>query len=316
MLPDNALYNRLWRVTVGTIGENGGTLDVSALDLEFKILRTIKKEPNKATLTLYNVNPDHRAALLKRNKPNKLSGVTVTVEAGYKSTGASLLLSMDMRDAGTTKDGEDYKTIITGDDGGRSFREARFNKQYTTGTSVSQIIKDCADAMGIGTGNVATGANAASIAGLGQNIPHTFTASGSAQSSLDRIVRSAGLRWSVQNGSIQLLKKSTPLNLDALLVSPSTGLIGSPESAVDASVSLGNPQQFAAGAKQKKPPKVKPKDPGIIKFTMLITPGIFPGRKIVMQSEDFNGGYYITEVEFEGSTRDNPWYARCVARIY
>ena len=71
-LPAEALFPRDWRVVVQIT--DAEAVDVSALDIEFKILRSLKPSPNRAVVTLWNVNPEHRAQLLKRAKPQASGG--------------------------------------------------------------------------------------------------------------------------------------------------------------------------------------------------------------------------------------------------
>jgi hypothetical protein len=307
------LFPRAWKVQVDT-------LDVSAIDLEFKISATLKPEPNKCVLTLWNVNPDHRAQLLKRNKPNptgKLVGVPVQVEAGYKDN-LSTLFGGDLREVASDRFGVDWKTVLSGDDGGRSYREARFpggGLSFRKGAPIGNIISQCCDALDIGTGNAADFEATAKIAGFGSTLPGPMVFDGHVATGLTRLLASVSLTWSVQKGALQIREKGKPLNLDAILLSPSTGLLGSPEAAIDASVSLGNPQQLAAGAKvaTKKP---KQNDPSILKLKTMLIPGLVPGRKINLQSASFSGGYYLSEIEYVGQSWGNEWGCNCVARIY
>jgi hypothetical protein len=315
-IPDNALFRRDWRVIVDR-------LDVSNLDIEFKIKRTLKKEPNPCVLTVWNLSDTNRASLLKRNKPitgsGTISGVHVEIEAGYVGH-IWLLFSGDSRDVSSGREDIDVKTTISADDGGRAYREARINKSFQGGTSVATIVKECANAMRIGLGNVANYEQDATIAALGNSIPGsgTFTPSGSAADQLDRILKSTGLTWSIQGGALQVLAKGKALGKKAgekaIVLSPNTGLIGSPKSCIDATVSLGDPQQFKQGAKQTKAKAIKPKDPTIIKLKSLLIPGLTPGRQIDLQSSDFNGPYFVTEVEYTGQTFGDEWSCELVAR--
>lgn len=308
------LFPRAWRVIVGN-------LDVSNLDIEFKVLLTLKAEPNKCVLTIWNLNQDHRAELLKRNRPNqdskKLVGIPVQIEAGYKDN-TSVIFSGDLREVVSERDGSDWKTTLSGDDGGRSYREARFSPgvQYNAGARIGDVLKKCADAMGIGLGNAANFEATAQIAGIGATLAHSMTLDGSVPKALDRVLHSIGLTWSIQRGALQLLQKGKPLDASAIRLTPQTGLLDSPEAAIDATVSLGNPQQFAPGAKQTKAKPVKPKDPGILKLKAMLIPGLVPGRKITLESAAFNGGYYLTEVEAVGQSFGGDWHANAVARIY
>lgn len=305
------LFPRAWKVQVDT-------LDVSALDIEFKILSTIKPEPNKCALTLYNLNQDHRAQLLKRNRPGadakKIVGVPVQVEAGYKDN-MSVLFRGDLLNLASPFQDVDWKTTLSGTDGGRSYAEARIELQFTNGTPIGNVLKQVAQAMSIGIGNAADFEATAKIEGIGSTLAHGFTASGSAAVIMTRLLDSIGLTWSIQRGALQLMRKGKPLSLSAIEIGPDQ-LVGSPEASIDASVSLGDPQQFAPGAKKKiaKPPR--PKDPGIIKFKTMLIPGIVPGRKINLTSNEFKGGYMLTECEYVGQSWAGPWQAECVGRLY
>lgn len=308
------LFPRAWKVQVDT-------LDVSALDIEFKILTSLKPEPNKCVLTLWNVNQDHRAQLLKRNRPNpasnKLVGISVQVEAGYVNN-TSVLFGGDLRELASTRDDVNWKTTLSGDDGGRSYREARFANgglSFRKGAPIGGILQQCADALDIGLGNAADFETTAQIAGFGSTLPGPMVLDGPVAPNLTRVLASIGLTWSVQRGALQLRQKGKPLDMTAILLSPSTGLLGAPESTIDSSVSLGNPQQFAAGAALATK-KTKQNDPSIIKLKAMLIPGLVPGRKITLQSAAFNGGYYLTEVEYVGQSWSNTWECNCVARVY
>lgn len=306
------LFPRAWKVQVDT-------LDVSALDIEFKILASIKPEPNKCVLTLWDVNSAHRAQLLKRNQPQganskTIVGVPVQVEAGYLSN-TSVLFSGDLREVASKRGGTDWKTTLSGDDGGRAYREARISASFRAGASIGSIINQCCTAMGVGTGNAANFQAPAQIAGFGSTLPGPMVFDGSAADALKRVLSSVGLTWSIQRGALQIAQKGQPLDLSAILLSPTTGLLDSPEASIDSSVSLGNPQQFAAGA-ALKPKTVKPKDPHLIKLKTMLIPGLVPGRKITLQSAEFNGGYYLTECEYTGQSWSTAWEVNCVARAY
>ena len=305
----NALFRRSWKVTVDT-------LDVSGLDIEFRILSTIKPEPNKCVLTVWNLTDEHRGELLKRNDPTKKGpGIPCRIEAGYIDN-TSILFDGDLREVSSKRDGADWKTTISGDDGGRLYREGNISTQFAAGASIGGIIKQCAEAMGVGMGNVSDFTASAEIAGIGSTLPHTMTLHGNAAKELTRVLSSVGLVWSIQHGALQVQSKGKPLDLGAILLTPDTGLLDSPEAAIDATIGLGNPQQFAAGAKQKTTHPPKPKDPGIVKVKSLLIPGMAPGRKIDLRSAHFRGGYMLTECEYIGQSWANDWHVNAVARVY
>lgn len=305
------LFRRAWRVQVDT-------LDVSALDVEFKIVASTKPVPHRCALTIWNASPDHRAQLVRRNRPNPdsrhLVGVPVQVEAGYVGE-TSVLFSGDLREVASMRDGPDWKTTLAGEDSGRAFREARINRTFAAGTPVGTVLSACASALGLGLGNVADFTAGAEIAGVGSTLPHAMTLSGPAAKELGRVVASLGLTWSAQRGVLQLMRKGKPLALGAIRLAPDTGLLDSPEAAIDASVSLGNAQQFAAGARGARPAAPKPRDPGILKLRCLLIPGLVPGRQILLESAAYRGSYMISEVEYVGQTWSTAWHAQLVVRL-
>lgn len=317
-LPAEALFPRDWRVVVQIT--DAEAVDVSALDIEFKILRSLKPSPNRAVVTLWNVSPEHRAQLLKRAKPQASGGagrpVYVRVEAGYKGR-TSVLLSADMREVASQRMGTDWRTIVSMDDGGEAVRAARFpdgGMQFTAGTPLGQVLRQCAVALGLGLGNVASFETDAQIFGWGTTVPRTFTVRGSAFDGLRRVVDSIGATVSIQGGVLQLLPKGKPFAQTAILLSPDTGLLDSPEAAIDSTVSLG----FAktATGKPTTPSPPTPKNTAILKAKAMLIPGLVPGRVVRLESDLYNGNYEITEVEYVGQSFGKDWMAVMVLRNY
>lgn len=299
------LFRRAWKLQVDT-------LDVSTMAIEFKVLATSKSTPNRGVITVWNLNADHRAQLLKRNQPSpgRLVGIPVQLEAGYVGN-TSVLLSADLREVGSSRDRTAWKTVLSGDDGGRAYREARINQTFTRGTPVSTILQQCCAALGIGLGNAASFEAGAAISGYGTSIPHTVVLSGSVAKELTRVLDSMNLSWSIQRGTLQLQQKGKPLDLGAILLNPQTGLIGSPEASIDSTIAA--PSATATAAPTNK---TKPRDPSVLKIKSLLIPGLVPGRKIVLQSSQFSGGYQLTEVEYVGQSFGRDWHCNMIARVY
>lgn len=299
------LFPRAWNVRVDD-------LLVNALDIEFKILRSLKSTPNKCVLTIWNLNDEHRAQLQKRNRPNpsskQLVGVQVQVEAGFVDQ-TPVLFSGDLREVTSARVGNDWKTTLSGDDGGRSFREARIMQTFAAGTTIGTVLTQACAAMGIGLGNAGTFSAAASIPGLGATLPHSMTLDGNAASQLKRVCDSAGLTFSIQNGVLQILARGQALQQTAILLSANTGLLDSPAASIDSTLSLPSPT-----AKTPKAPK--PKDPSILKAKALLIPGLNPGRIVQLDSLAFKGNYTISEVEYTGETAGQPWEASMTLRSY
>ncbi len=203
------------------------------------------------------------------------------------------------------------------DDGGSAVRLARFPNggiQFTRGTPIGQVLRQCALVLGLGLGNVASFETDAQIFGWGTTLPGSMTLTGGAFDGLKRVVASMSATVSIQGGVLQLLPKGRPLAQTAILLTPDTGLLDSPEAAIDSTVSLG----FAKTAKgtPSTPKQPKPKDTGILKCKAMLIPGLVPGRVVRLESDQYNGNYEITEVEYIGQSFGKDWMAVMVLRSY
>ena len=317
-LAPSTLFGRVWKVRVDD-------LDLSALDVEFRLLRSLKPEPNRAMITLWNLNQEHRAYILKRYQPGgpntKTVPVNAQIEAGYQGQ-TSVLFSGDLREVVQHRDNTDWKTILTMDDGGAAVRESRFpngGMKFAKGTPVGQVLKQACTYLGIGLGNAAQFEATAEITGASQqNLPHGMTLSGNVYKELNRVCQSVGLNCSIQAGVLQILPKGKALGtLDtAIVLSADTVLIDSPEAAVDSTISLGF-AKTAKGTPATTPPVQHIKNTAIIKAKALLIPGLVPGRMVLLDSVAFpKQPYVISQVEYNGQSFGNDWYATMVLRYY
>ena len=85
---------------------------------------------------------------------------------------------------------------------------------------------------------------------------------------------------------LQVLPRGRALQRSAVVLSPSTGLVGSPK--------IGKGRVASAVA--------------------IIQPDLQPGRLVDLRASTVSGVYRIEEVEFEGETHGTPWYANLQLR--
>ena len=255
--------------------DGGSTEDRSrtGLRVQFKIKKSLKREPNTSELTITNLSPDRRASLQQK-------GVRVIVEAGYRDTGFARYFAGDARTIDHVRADADWETLMQLGDGERSWQFARVNESFSPGTRVADAIKKIGRACGIGTGNLDDQAGL-----VNATLEQGFAAMGSASKALDKLLRSVRLTWSVQDGELQLLDEDGVLSLPIQEISPETGLIGSPE--------MGSP-----------PKKGKPQ---LVRFKSLLTP-TKPGAKVKLKSERYDGYVKVQACEFDGDTHGGDWY--------
>jgi hypothetical protein len=265
------LFNRYIAVTVGT-------KKITGLRMTFKVVKSIKPEPNTAEITIYNLSADTRTAL-------QTAKVPVQIEAGYVGQ-AEVLFRGELRKPVSVGRGADWVTTFTSGDGDVAYRSARLDKSFAPGTPMVEAFKEGAKRLGVGLGDsLAKIAQARGREGT-VDFPNGETFSGQLVRELDRIAKTAGVEWSIQDGVLQVTPLGQPTDEQSILLSAATGLVGSPE----------------AGEK------------GAIKATSLLQPGIRPGRLLQLDAVNLRGAFRVESVEHTGDNFAQPWYSVATCR--
>lgn len=298
------LFHRDWRVRISTESSIGSglaaALDISELDMQWEVEKTLKSDPNKCTLTIYNLSPEHRHQLEninlydpkkdktkpaargnvgKQTKSPKTGLIRVEIEAGYLETGRSLIFRGDLRRAlSTLTEDKTWVTKIEGEDGGRTVLSSRVCLSFPPGTSLYDVAEECAFAMGIGLGNILEVESVLK----GKVYASGTVLDGPAATELKGVLRRAGLVYSIQDGALQFLKTGTGLRVKAILLDAYSGLVGVPER--DAT--------------------------GLVKATALLNPELQVGGYVYLDSIDIKGTFRIVRVNYECETDGDDWYAK------
>lgn len=265
------LFDRRAALVAGVGG--GNAIRIVNLDFDFRVTKNLRREPNTAEIKVYNLAASSRRSL------EAAEDQRIRLEAGYAED-LHVIFEGDLRKASSTREGPDIITTIEGGDGERGFRRARTNRSFGEGTSVRSVIEDVARGMGFGVGNLAAQTTGRGFEGLGNTYVEGTVVSGSSREILTGLCRSIGLEWSVQDGNLQLLPFRQAVRDTAVRLTPSTGLIGSPS--IDSE--------------------------NVLRARALLIPGIFPGRKVSIDSEFASGLYRVTKATYSGSTFGNEWY--------
>lgn len=280
----SALYGRTWRVTVGTLRVE------PPMRVAFEVERSVRSTPNKATVQVWNLTRDHQAQI------EQAADAQVIVEAGYlNDRGLETIFAGELwRARGKASTGPqgirtersgsvDSVTHIEARDSGVSYQQARIERSFGSGVSVATVLRACADALGVGAGNLADVADLAQLDAGGSEYPEGTVLSGQAARELTRILAPLGLRWSVQSGALQVLRLGRSLRSEAVRLTPSTGLVGTPE----------------VGTR------------GTVKIVSLLTPDLAPGRAVVLESARVSGRYLVRSTTYRGDSHAQDWYAEC-----
>jgi len=267
-----AKFGRVYELTVGRI-------KTDALDIEFNITKSLKRSANAADISIYNLNPSHRAAL----KETKQDLVTQLI-AGYEDEKGVIFLG-GTREVVTVYDAPNYITTVSSAEGEKSMQTDRINKSFAAGTNLSTVIKELGGALQVDQGNLDKILSQGVLPNGATQFVKGFTVSGNTANEFERVLRSAGFEWSVQNGKLQILKIGEPVRETAILLNISTGLLGSPT--ID-----------------KK---------GNIEFEALLSSKLVPGKQVKIESKLLNTYARIAKSDFTGGTRTD-WKVSCEAK--
>lgn len=291
MADGDALFNRRARLTiavpVATPGDythtTANVLTIEGGDgpnpghrIQFKIKKSTAKEPNISELTVTNLSESTRKSLQTKH-------IKLALDVGYEQTGLVRLFVGDVRHADPKHEGPDWNTVLKCGDGERSFKFARALESFAANTSAGDVLKYLAKQLGIDAGNAAEQAKKINV-----RFGSGYVVAGPAQRELDRLLRSINYTWSIQDGVLQVLASGESITGTAIpLISPETGLVGSPE--------VGTPEKKGG--------------PTPITFKSLIDKPLRPGSRIHLKSAKYDTDLVVKTVNYDGDTAGGPWYA-------
>lgn len=240
--------------------------------ISFDIEKTLEDDPNPATLTIWNLAPDTRAAVTV--KP-----VQIRIQAGYRDEPIETLFLGDLKQAQTYRDGSDVLTKILIADGERCMN-ARVSTAFGAGTTARAQIGTIAGKMGL-----AVPRNVNEAKEFVQSVASGKTLQGPARGAMTNVVRKLGGKWSVQDGQLQILLGNDVRADQALVIAEESGMIGSPE--------FGAPNDKG--------------DPPTLTVRHYLYPQCKPGGKVFVQGEFVRGLFRIEKVKHSGDSHSGDW---------
>lgn len=249
------------------------------LRVAFKIERNGQREPNTAEIQVWNLKQSTRTLLAEEES------VPVSVDAGYVDR-ASEIFKGSVGPATSKREGPDWVTTFQSTDGGKAFKTARVNTSFKGGVGVAQVLRAAANALGVDPGNFEEQLKKGNLRGAIKEFKKGAVLSGNAALEVDKLAKTFGFEWSIQNGELQFTPKGKPINPNqAVLLTPKTGLVGVPE----------------VGEK------------GIVVARSLLQPELTPKKRIKIESETVTGFYQIERSVFSGDTWGSDWYTEVEA---
>ncbi len=256
---------------------------VSDLRVKFKVTKNLRKEPNQSKIEVYNLNQVSRGQLQGK-------GARVWLEVGYGTVLAQAFVG-DVRFIDHFRENADWVTKLELGDGERAYVNGRVNASFRAGTTKADILKKLAQQSGWDLGNITD-----FYASLGQKVGAGYACWGTANREIDRLLRSQGLTFSVQDGSIQILPLAGYTPRAAVLIDENHGMVGSPE---------GGSAPHKGKARTLKVKCLLDADKAKLK----------PGDRVSVQSEQHKGVYVVQKINFEGDTHGDNWFAEMEVRL-
>lgn len=283
------LFERKARVALGTIL-------ISDLRIQFKVKKSLKKEPNTCEISVSNLNEQSRSALQKGK-------IKVVLEAGYPDN-ISQVFAGDSRTVDQVLKGATWDTKVTCGDGERAYRYLRVAESFRPGTKVADVVQQVADALGLKV----VGQTSA-LKAVTEQFVHGYSPFGKVATELDHLLTSRGFTWSIQDGQLQILQVDGTTNHSVIRLAEDTGLIGSPEHGnVEKQAPLAQMSGDAADVDFSVTAKRRT-GPAVLKVKSLLQPGLHPGGKVQVEARGIKGLFRIEQVEHTGDTFGGEWYS-------
>lgn len=279
------LFKRACRVQVSEF-------DVTDMRVSFRIEKVFRPIPSKIEVKIYNLSQVTRERIVETSRqraravppqpgivqPRKR--IFLGLDAGYENFLTRIFYG-DVFRSYVSIEGVDTLTIIEALDGGVSLYNARVSKSFAPGASVEAVMKHLVQALGCDPGNSEEMLRGVRL----RDNTRLFTAgqvlSGSAAFEMERLCTGAGLDWHIEENRLVLTRVRQAISETAVLLSPATGLIGSP---------------------------TRDQITRIVKGRCNIMPDVGPGRLVEVQCALFKEVIRISKVTIVGDTHGTDWY--------
>jgi hypothetical protein len=237
-----------------------------------KAERTLKPEPNKCEVQIYNLTPEHRNALTKIKTP------TVSLAAGYKDQITQIFLGQALHVGHAKNKAGDIITTVSTTDGGSKLQGARAKANFPKGIKAGDVLRVLAKALGIKAGNLEDAVRKINAGKAASIYAEGVCLSGHAPLDMTALCRSAGLEWSVQDGQLQILDVGRSSSVRAIVLDESQ-LLDTP------SISNKN----------------------VVEGSCLIQKDFTPGRQVQIAHEFVSGVFRLEKCTYALDTWSDDW---------
>lgn len=248
--------------------QTGHALDLSGFRVVFAVEKSAAEQPNKAHIEITNLSETTASYLLNGDMKR------IVLQAGYEDN-FGVIFDGNIISATRTIDGTESTTVIDAGDGDNAYSYSIVNQTISSGYSSKDIANTVGNAMS------ERGTRGIDASGVEETIkyPRGRTMFGASRDYARLVAKSSQCQWSIQDGQVVFCKQMAAREgVIAFVLTPESGLIGSPVSDKDGITALAclNPQ-------------LKIYDP------------------LQIESRFVNGTYKILSVKHSGDTHGNTW---------
>lgn len=276
------------QITVSVINKTGRAVTVENLDGEglrvaFNVHQSVDSKHNTADVLIYNLAENSRAQIANINT-NKF-----TVEAGYRTSTQLFSGKLTLGRSKRLDTGWETKLSATDglEEGARIVNMTLSGKQ-----SIANVIEAISKTMGVNVVKAVKRAKLGDFDGAIGQFANGLTLSGPARIELDKLTASIGADWSIQDGELQILLPDET-NDYSVVLTPKTGLIGSPE------MEMKKVDTRGGNSSTKRP---------VMKCRSLLQGDIRPGTRVQLDSQGVKGDFRVITATHVGDTDGAEWY--------
>jgi len=256
-------------------GADGRIQPASPLRVTFDIKKNLLGTPNKSKIEIYNLSPQTRQMIKK--------GWIMQVRAGYMGLLETIFIGNVMLNGiKSERKGPGIVTSIECGDGESAISQPVLNKTYPPGTTLAAVLSDLARQMSATGDQNPFGVNAGIAIGIpNETFGRGYSVQGKVSATLTKLLEPRGLRWSVQNGNLNIIPVLFSNGQTAITLSPQSGLIGVPS-----------------------------KNDNYVEMTSFLNPKLVPTALVNLESKQnaaLNGIYKILNTHIEGDSHDQKW---------
>lgn len=258
-----------------------GGRQVDGLRVAFRATKTLGSKPNAIEIRVWNLAPETRAAAQEK-------GAGVMLSAGYRGD-VRLLFVGDVDLVTHERDGADWVTTLQAGDGLNAMRQGRIMEAFAAGAKATDVVKKLAGQMKVVIGSALEDWKGGGVDGAIDAFANGLILNGPVHVEMDRVAKATGFEWSIQDGALQILTPGKANNREAVVLSPLTGLIGSPTPAVVST---------QGGGKRS-----------VIRARSLLNGDLSPGRAVQLDAAQVKGWYRVESVQMTGDTFGGDWFS-------